>query len=174
MIDTSRLIFIHGLEGTSQGEKAVLLRGLFPGMLIPDFRGELNLRMGSLRAILGSEGGWRIIGSSFGGLMAALFACQHPTQVRKMVLMAPALVWQDFANAPPAAIDVPTVIYHGMHDQIVPLIPVQQLAERVFRNLSFNVVDDDHGLYKTAHAIDWKVVLEEDIATDKHRLTQMF
>jgi hypothetical protein len=27
------------------------------------------------------------------------------------------------------------------------------------------VVDDDHGLYRTVHAIDWRVVLEE---TNKH------
>lgn len=159
MIEPSHLIFLHGLEGTSQGEKAVLLRGLFPGMLIPDFRGDLEARMQSLYTILGEEAGWTIIGSSFGGLMGALFTCQHPAQVRKLVLMAPALIWPDFANEPPAAVDVPTIIYHGKGDQIVPLIPVRQLAERVFRNLAFNIVDDDHGLYKTAHEIDWKEIL---------------
>jgi pimeloyl-ACP methyl ester carboxylesterase len=160
MIDTSHLIFLHGLEGTSQGEKAVLLRGLFPGMLIPDFRGDLSQRMEALYAILGKDQGWTIIGSSFGGLMGALFTCQHPAQMRKLVLMAPALIWPDFANAPPAAIDVPTIIYHGNRDEIVPLIPVQQIAERVFHNLTFKIVDDDHGLYKTAHEIDWKGIVE--------------
>lgn len=115
--------------------------------------------MQSLYTILGEEAGWTIIGSSFGGLMGALFTCQHPAQVRKLVLMAPALIWPDFANEPPAAVDVPTIIYHGKGDQIVPLIPVRQLAERVFRNLAFNIVDDDHGLYKTAHEIDWKEIL---------------
>lgn len=160
MIDPSHLIFIHGLEGTSQGEKAVLLRRLFPGMLIPDFRGDLEARMRALRSILGEGAGWSIIGSSFGGLMGALFTCQHPERVRKLVMMAPALIWPDFANDPPAAVDVPTIIYHGRGDQIVPLIPVHQLAERVFRNLSFNIVEDDHGLHQTAHAIDWKAILE--------------
>ena len=88
--------------------------------------------------------------------MGALFACQHPAQVRKLVLMAPALIWPDFANHPPAAINVPTIIYHGNRDEIVTLNPVRQLAETTFLNLTFNIVDDDHGLYKTAHAIDWK------------------
>jgi hypothetical protein len=37
IFDPSHLIFLHGLEGNSQGSKATLLRGLFP-MLIPDFR----------------------------------------------------------------------------------------------------------------------------------------
>ncbi|OGO29678.1 MAG: hypothetical protein A2Z16_15280 [Chloroflexi bacterium RBG_16_54_18] len=160
MINTSHLIFLHGLEGTSQGEKANLLRGLFPGMLIPDFRGDLGQRMEALYAVLGKDQGWTIIGSSFGGLMGALFACQHPAQVRKLVLMAPALIWPDFANASPTAIDVPTIIYHGNRDEIVPLIPVRQIAERVFRNLTFKIVDDDHGLYKTALEIDWKGIVE--------------
>ena len=41
-VDAARLIFIHGLEGTSQGVKATLLRGLFPGLLAPDFPGSLR------------------------------------------------------------------------------------------------------------------------------------
>jgi len=42
----TRLIFIHGLEGSSQGVKATLLRGLFPGILTPDFRGSLESAWG--------------------------------------------------------------------------------------------------------------------------------
>lgn len=160
MVNQSRLIFIHGLEGSSQGDKATLLRGLFPFMLIPDFRGSLDERMESLGQILGSQTGWTIIGSSFGGLMAAIFACQHPDQVSRLVLMAPALIWPDFASSPPAAVDVPTIIYHGSHDEIVPLAPNRLLAERLFRNLSYHVVDDDHGLYQTAHDLDWNQILE--------------
>jgi pimeloyl-ACP methyl ester carboxylesterase len=159
MIEPSRLIFLHGLEGSSQGDKATLLRGLFPGMLIPDFRGSLEARMQDLQEILGAESGWRIIGSSFGGLMGAMFACQHPDQVRKLVLMAPALIWPDFASSPPEPVDVPTIIYHGSRDTIVPLVPVRQLAERVFRNLVYHVVDDDHGLHNTSQEIDWKAIL---------------
>jgi pimeloyl-ACP methyl ester carboxylesterase len=159
MIEPSHLIFLHGLEGSSQGDKATLLRGLFPGLLIPDFRGSLEARMQDLQEILSAESGWRIIGSSFGGLMGALFTCQHPDQVRKLVLMAPALIWPDFASSPPEPVDVPTIIYHGSRDNIVPLAPVRQLAERVFRNLAYHVVDDDHGLHNTAQEIDWKAIL---------------
>jgi pimeloyl-ACP methyl ester carboxylesterase len=151
-----RLVFIHGLEGTSQGEKARLLRGLFPAILTPDFTGPLEARMDILRAILGEEKGWRLIGSSFGGLMAAIFACQRPEQVQQLILLAPALLWPEFAASPPAAIDVPVIIYHGTQDVIVPWKPTQELAHQIFRNLDFRVVDDDHGLYKTIHMIDWK------------------
>ncbi len=153
------LIYIHGLEGTSQGVKAVLLRELFPGILTPDFRGSLDERMHSLDSILGETLGWTIVGSSFGGLMAAMFACRRPQQVKKLVLLAPALIWPDFAADPPDPIDTPTVIYHGSLDTVIPLAMVQPLAERVFRNLVFNAVEDDHGLYNTVHAIDWRALL---------------
>lgn len=160
MIDPTRLIFIHGLEGSSQGVKATLLRGLYPGMLIPDFRGSLDERMAALHQHLGTRGAWTIVGSSFGGLMGALFACQRPEQVRKLVLLAPALVWPDFAASPPAPVDVPVVLYHGKLDTIVPLEPVRDLAGKVFTNLTFHALDDDHGLYKTVHELDWRALLD--------------
>ena len=77
-LDPTQIIFIHGLEGSSQGDKATLLRGLFPGMLTPDFRGPLDERMQGLVALLGKRKGWILIGSSLGGLMATVFACQQP------------------------------------------------------------------------------------------------
>ena len=159
MIDPTRSIFIHGLEGTSRGVKALLLKKLFPGMLTPDFRGSLDERMIELYSILGKETGWTIIGSSFGGLMGALFTCQNPKQVRKLVLLAPALIWPDFADALPAPVNVPTIVYHGSRDELVPLDPTRKLAEQVFSDLTYYVVDDDHGLYQTVHEIDWKEIL---------------
>lgn len=159
LFDPSHLIFLHGLEGTSQGAKATLLRGLFPAMRIPDFRGTLEQRMAVLYPILGDEQVWTIIGSSFGGLMAAIFACQRPAQVRKLVLMAPALILPQFAASHPAPVDLPTIVYHGRQDQVVPLEPTRHLAQQYFRSLTFNEVDDEHGLYITANAIDWPALL---------------
>lgn len=155
MVDQSRLIYLHGLDASSQGVKATLLRGLYPGMLIPDFRGDLDDRMQSLEAILSGHEGWTIVGSSFGGLMGALFTCAHPDQVDMLVLLAPALIVPDFAASPPEPVSTPTIIFHGSRDEIIPLGLVRPLAEQVFLNLTFNVVDDDHGLYQTVHAIDW-------------------
>jgi len=160
VINQSRLIFIHGLEGTSQGSKATLLRNLFPGMLIPDFQGSLSERMQALEKILGRKSGWKIIGSSYGGLMAALFASQHPLQISRLVLLAPALILPEFADSPPVPVTIPTIIYHGSLDALIPVASVQQLARQVFTNLTFHVVDDDHGLYKTVHQIDWQSLLE--------------
>jgi pimeloyl-ACP methyl ester carboxylesterase len=155
----SRLIFIHGLGGSSQGVKATLLRGLFPDILTPDFPGLLEQRMEKLRAIVGQTRGWTMIGSSFGGLMATIFTCQNPEQVERLVLFAPALIWPDFAANPPDPVSVPTIIYHGRQDHLIPLETVSRLAEQIFLDLTFHEVDDDHGLYKTVHAIDWPQLL---------------
>jgi pimeloyl-ACP methyl ester carboxylesterase len=157
--DPSHLIFIHGLEGTSQGAKATLLRSLFPATLTPDFHGSLEQRMADLYPILGDQVVWTVVGSSFGGLMAAIFACQQPARVRKLVLMAPALILPQFEDSRPSPVDIPTIVYHGQQDNIVPLEPTRKLAQQYFRNLTFHEVDDDHGLYKTAHEIDWPALL---------------
>ncbi|MBU4457027.1 MAG: alpha/beta fold hydrolase [Nanoarchaeota archaeon] len=159
MLNPTRLIFLHGFESSSQGEKAVLLRSLFPGISTPDFTGSLAERMAQLHSILGAKTGWTIIGSSFGGLMGALFTCQHPQQVRKLILLAPALSLPEFAEHPHAPMDVPTIIIHGTQDEVVPLEPVRALAEKVFRNLDYHIVDDDHRLMKTAREIDWHALL---------------
>ena len=160
MSQAQSLIYLHGLDGSSQGVNARLLCGWFPDILTPDFSGSLDERMAQLGSILGERGGWVMVGSSFGGLMAALFACHHPQQVRKLVLLAPALIWPDFANSLPAPVSMPVVIYHGTRDEHIPLLLVRELAEQVFTNLDFQVVDDDHGLYQTVHAIDWQAVVQ--------------
>jgi pimeloyl-ACP methyl ester carboxylesterase len=154
-----RLIFIHGLLSSGQGFKANLLREIFPALLSPDFDGSLEDRMARLGSILGDRSGWTVIGSSLGGLIGAMFTCQHPDRVDQLILLAPALIWPDFAQAPPAPVSVPTVIYHGRQDDLVPLDLVRPPAEQVFLNLTFHAVDDDHGLKKTVQAIDWRALV---------------
>jgi pimeloyl-ACP methyl ester carboxylesterase len=157
--DEQRLIFLHGLESSGQGYKARLLRGLFPAMLTPDFTGSIDERMAQLAPILGTAPGWTIVGSSFGGLMGALWACAHPQQVRRLVLLAPALSRPAFAEHPPAPVQVSGAVYHGQHDTVVPLGPVRVLVEQVFPRLAFHAVDDDHMLRATVQAIDWWALL---------------
>ncbi len=159
MNTNAALIFIHGQEGSSQGFKATMLRGLFPHILTPDFRGPLEDRMDKLVPILADQSGWVIVGSSFGGLMGTLFTCQHPERVKKLILLAPALTWPDFSDHPPAPVSVPTVVYHGRGDTVVPLEPVRALCERTFTHLTFHAVDDDHRLRETVQAIDWPALL---------------
>jgi pimeloyl-ACP methyl ester carboxylesterase len=177
MLDISRLIYLHGSESDSNSGKARQFREWFPGMLTPDFKGTFRDRMEQLRSILGNEKNWTIIGSSYGGLMGTVFTCDHPEQVRKLILLAPALL-RDFAGAflDPVTgndlvysrksvrrlqtVSVPTIIIHGTEDDVVPLEPVREIAKEVFTNLQYIVVDDNHRLHKTANELDWKSILE--------------
>jgi alpha-beta hydrolase superfamily lysophospholipase len=161
-MDDTRIVFIHGSTGDkSQTYKARLLRGLFPGIVTPDFDGDLPTRMTQLRVILGKEKNWILVGSSLGGLMAALIANQSPKQVRKLILLAPAVSLPEFSTIPPASIHIPTVIVQGTLDDLIQLPAAQKLAETVFTRLTYLVVEDDHRLHKTAEALDWKSLLEE-------------
>ena len=98
MLDISRLIYLHGLESTSNSGKARLFREWFPGMFTPDFTGSFDERMSQLHPIISDTTNWTIIGSSFGGLMGAAFTIDHPTQIRKLILLAPALMLDPFAS----------------------------------------------------------------------------
>ncbi len=159
MKSVPRRLFIHGLGGSSQGIKAAHLRQIFKDILTPDFQGSLEERMAQLTTLIGRKHGWRIIGSSLGGLMATYFACWHPRQVEKLVLLAPALTLPDFINSPPPPITIPVIIYHGRQDTLIPLKDIKHLARQVFRNLEFHMVEDDHSLQHTFLAIDWSKLI---------------
>ena len=176
------MIFLHGLESSSQTYKAGVIRNTFPELIVPDFTGPLEARMKALYPILGDKGDWTIIGSSFGGLMGAIFTCEHPDQVRKLVLLAPALMLPEFAPFRDAStsltvraasggtpvqdgstgrvpVSVPTTIIHGTGDTVVPLETVREIAKKVFTNLIYKIVDDDHRLHNATDTLDWKTIL---------------
>lgn len=152
-------VFIHGLESGNQGTKSVYFRDRFPDMVIPDFRGGLDERMEKLRAVLAGKAGIRLVGSSFGGLMAAVFAVEAPERVEKLVLLAPAL-----NLAPPGTWNGrtcgrPAWIYHGRGDEVIDMREVLQIAEGLFTDLTFTEVDDDHFLHRTFRNIPWEAHL---------------
>lgn len=159
-MDASRIIYLHGLESDSNSGKARQFREWFPGMLTPDFKGSFDERMTQLEPILAAKDDWTIIGSSFGGLMGTVYTCKHPTQVRKLVLLAPALLRPQFASyLDLEPVSVPTVIIHGTLDIVVPFEPVREMAQKLFTNLAYHIVVDDHRLHKTAQEMDWKTIL---------------
>ena len=158
-LDNSKMIYLHGLESTSQSGKARQFAEKFPGMITPDFIGSFEERMKQLKPILGRKKNWTIIGSSFGGLMGASFTLDHPTQVRKLILLAPALLLEPFASRLLTPVSVPTIIVHGTEDDVVPLEPVREIAEKVFTYLAYRIVDDGHRLQKAFEELNWEDIL---------------
>jgi len=175
-MDYSRIIYIHGSDSSSQSGKARQFAEKFPGMVTPDFSGSFDERMKQLKQILGRKRNWTIIGSSYGGLMATIFASEHPSQVLKLILLAPALLLdaKDIFIDPVAEkplklsaksrkgfnpIAAPTLVIHGTADDVVPLEPVRRIVEKLFTNYEYIVVDDGHRLQKTFGELNWEEIL---------------
>lgn len=151
---------MHGSESDSNSGKARLFREWFPGMLTPDFTGSFEERMAQLRGILADKTGWVLIGSSHGGLMGTVFTLDHATQVRKLILHAPALSSDLVASlSDPKSVSIPTILIHGTTDDVVPPAPVREIAQRLFTDLAHFGVDDGHHLGKAVHELDWKSIL---------------
>lgn len=152
-------IFLHGLESSNQGTKSIFLRELYPNMLIPNFRGSLQERVKKLDNVLSGKQGIKIVGSSFGGLMASIYAMQNEEIVDTLVLLAPALNLFWFSKYGLKEIQVPVHIFHGTDDEVIPIQSVKNIAEKVFPNLTFHTVKDDHFLHRTFKTIDWSTLL---------------
>lgn len=152
-------IFIHGLDSSNQGTKSVFFRERYPDMMIPNFTGDLPERMAALEDVLSDSSGIRFVGSSFGGLMASIFAMQHELRVDRMILLAPAINRISEAPYVKRKISIPVHIYHGTHDEVIPPKEVEREAKDLFQHLTFHIVDDDHFLHRTFRAIDWDGLL---------------
>jgi len=152
-------IFIHGLESNNQGTKAVYFRKNFPGMLSPNFPGPLDERMEKLQTALSGQSKIILVGSSFGGLMASIFAMENEPRVKRLILLAPAINLMEFTPYRERKIEMPVHVYHGRQDDVISLEDVQKVARQVFSNLTFHAVDDDHYLHKTFEKIEWDTLL---------------
>ena len=95
----TRVVYLHGFASSPHSSKAQFFRRKFAAKGVPmeiprldEGRFEELTVSGQLRVIdraVGDEPAI-LIGSSLGGYLAALYAHRHPTQVEKLVLLAPA------------------------------------------------------------------------------------
>ena len=151
--------FIHGLESSSQGTKGVFFRERYPEMIIEDYFGSFSQRMEKLEEFLAGKDHLILVGSSFGGLMAAVYACLHEERVKKLILLAPALHSELYQPYLRKKLTMPITIFHGRQDQVVPLEKVWAVSEQLFMNLKFKVVEDDHFLHNTFPTLEWDILL---------------
>jgi pimeloyl-ACP methyl ester carboxylesterase len=152
-------VFIHGLESSGQGTKGIFFGERFPDMIIEDYTGSFSERMDKLEGLLAGKDSLILVGSSYGGLMAAVYAGRHEDRVKKLLLLAPALHLSTSQPYLLKKLQVPATIYHGRQDDIVPLEELRAIADQVFMNLDFNVVEDDHVLHKTFPILAWDKLL---------------
>ncbi len=158
---SNTLVFIHGLESTSQGNKAQYFRKLFPEMIIEDYTGDFKTRMNKLTNVLEGKDDLILVGSSYGGLMAAQYARDHEKRVKKLILIAPALILEGFDKAPAKPLEMPVILYHGTRDDVVDPDAVKAIAEKAFARLEHHFVDDDHPLNTVFPTLNWPALLEE-------------
>lgn len=155
-------VFIHGLESSSRGTKGLFFRERYPDMIIEDFEGSLERRLEKLNRVLAGREPMILVGSSFGGLMAAIYACRHSDRIGKLILLAPAINLEDFKPFAEKRLDMPVTLFHGSDDDVVPPAPVRGIAERIYSNLSYHLVKDDHALKETFPTYDWDALLSGD------------
>jgi uncharacterized protein len=94
-----RVVYLHGFASSPLSSKAQFFRGQFAACGVPmeiprldEGRFEELTISGQLRVIQHAvgEGPAILMGSSLGGYLAALYAARHPSQIEKLVLLAPA------------------------------------------------------------------------------------
>ncbi|HOE80376.1 MAG TPA: alpha/beta fold hydrolase [Smithellaceae bacterium] len=157
----STLVFIHGLESTSQGNKAQYFRKYYPQMIIHDYRGDFPARMQKLGNVLQNKNDLILVGSSYGGLMAASYALDNEQSIKKLVLLAPALNIEGFEKAVKQKLKIPVIIYHGTNDEVVEPSNVYRIAKNSFEKLEYHLVEDDHPLTKVFPSLPWPELLEQ-------------
>lgn len=153
------LIFLHGLDSSGNGTKGHFFAERFPQMLRPDFSGDLSARLARLEEITDGKENLILVGSSYGGLLATVFAGSHPGKVCRLILLAPALNFPEFASHAHMRLDVPVFLVIGRDDVVTPAAEVVPVARRVFSDLDLSVVADDHLLHQTFPVLDWTALL---------------
>ena len=145
------IVFAHGLEGSPQGNKARRLRALGLPLLVSDLRGVPLAGGCSVVEEQTRPGGVLLVGSSYGGLVAALLAVQHPERFTGLVLCAPALTLREAPNLEPGRLaappDLPTVILHGVQDDVVSIEGSRRYRDRSGDHVRLLELDDDHALH---------------------------
>ena len=150
--------FLHGLDSSIQGTKAQWFRQHFPTVRMRNYDGDLSMRMDQLETQVAGLDQLILIGSSFGGLMAACFAIRYPQRCRRLVLLAPALNFSGY-SLPALPTAVPALLVMGTQDTVCPPDLVLPQAQATFSKLELRIEDDDHLLHHSFPRLDWSDLL---------------
>jgi pimeloyl-ACP methyl ester carboxylesterase len=151
-------LFLHGLDSSGMGTKGRFFSRHYPDVERPDFDGTLGQRLDTLRELVSGRDELILVGSSFGGLMAACLASEMQERIRRLVLLAPALNFHEY-RPPEEKISPETLLVIGKKDVVTPPELVLPAAEASFSRLQISLVDDDHLLHNIFTQLDWDRLL---------------
>jgi alpha-beta hydrolase superfamily lysophospholipase len=154
----TRKLFLHGLDSSGMGTKGRFFSKYHVDVERPDFDGTLGQRLDTLRQHVSGQDQLILVGSSFGGLMAACLASEMPERIKRLVLLAPALNFHEY-RPPEEKIPPETLLVIGKNDVVTPPGLVIPAAEASFSNLQISLVDDDHLLHNSFVHLDWARLL---------------
>lgn len=139
------LFFFHGLESGPHGSKYHLMKAVHPELQAPDFQGmDLTQRLAIAEQATRGLSGVTLVGSSFGGLLAARLYSLYPERFKSLLLLAPAVHTEEgdlVQELPPAA---RIRVIHGNADEVVPHNKVAAFCQRF--GVSLITVADTHRL----------------------------
>lgn len=150
--------FLHGLDSSGNGTKGQFFQNFSQPIECPNFFGTLEMRLQQLVKLCELQTELQFIGSSYGGLMATCFAMKYPGKIAKLVLLAPALNFENFVP-PKTPLKVSTLLIIGKSDTVTPPKAVLPLAQSTFSNLEIIIKDDDHMLHKAFPSLNWQDIL---------------
>ena len=139
-----RVFFFHGRESGPRGAKYRALVDAGFEVVSPDFTGMETAaeRLALAEQVTDGMTGITLVGSSMGGLVAALLANKHPERVGKLFLLAPAVHWMEAKSITKLPAD--TLVFKAMDDTIIPETALEDFIEK--HNLWCIPLGDDHRL----------------------------
>lgn len=179
-----RFLYLHGFASSPQSRKAQAFQSALPALEIPALDGgdfEHLTISGQLAVIENALRGEpaRLIGSSMGGYLAALYAAAHP-EISRLVLLAPAFGFaprwkekisivfhygtgtmrsvhqgliEDALRYPPIPdFKQPAITFHGLHDEVVPIEHSRNFAAS-HPNARLVELESDHELLDVLNEI---------------------
>ena len=92
--------------------------------------------------------------------MATRFAIDNPERISRLILLAPALNYENF-SPPSTKLKITTIVLIGTQDDVTPPAKVLPLVEATFAHPEINLVEDDHFLHNTFSSLDWSSILNQ-------------
>jgi predicted esterase len=153
--DLTRLLFFHGLESGPYGSKYNVLRKIDPGVMSPSFEGIVNVedRVAIAESFTRGMKDLVVVGSSFGGLVAALLYDRYPERFQTYILLVPAFHFEEAQAI--SSMPEDAVVIHAEDDDIVPLEAVKNVCDRF--TIPVEVVKDGHRLSGSLDLIEKRV-----------------